>query len=121
MCSSDLPTTLIGQKSQTTPYGRSAANDGYPIKVCELLNALEGPYYLERTSVSTAVDRNKTKNAIKKAFQYQLEGRGFSLVEVLSQCPTNWGMQPVEALKWVNETMKAAFPPGVFRDRGAKA
>jgi 2-oxoglutarate ferredoxin oxidoreductase subunit beta len=114
------PTTLVGQKSQTTPYGRNPQTDGYPIRVCELLNGLEGPYYLERCSVSTPPNRVKTKNAIKKAFQYQLEGRGFSLVEVLSQCPTNWGMEPVESVMWVNEVMMKTYPLGLFRDKGAK-
>lgn len=114
------PTTLVGQKSQTTPYGRNPANDGYPIRVCELINALEGPYYIERTMVATPQDRMKTKRAIKKAFQYQLEGRGFSLVEVLSQCPTNWGMQPVDSIQWVKETMTKTFPLGLLRDKGAK-
>ncbi|MDZ7815228.1 MAG: thiamine pyrophosphate-dependent enzyme [Planctomycetota bacterium] len=114
------PTTLIGQTSETSPYGRDPLTDGYPVRVCELLNALEGPYYLERTSVTTPAERVKTKNAIKKAFQYQMEGKGFSLVEVLSQCPTNWKMTPVESVKWVNETMKKTFPIGRVRDRGAE-
>ena len=114
------PTTLVGQTSETSPYGRDPLTDGYPVRVCELLNALEGPYYLERTSVAAPADRAKTKNAIKKAFQYQMEGKGFSLVEVLSQCPTNWKMTPVDSVKWVNEEMKKTFPLGRIRDRGAE-
>lgn len=112
------PTTLIGQKSQTSPYGRNPDTDGFPVRVCELLNSLEGPYYLERVCVATPQDRVKAKKAIKKAFTYQLEGKGFSLVEVLSQCPTNWGMSVLDSVKWVKEVMAQTFPLGVFRDKG---
>ena len=111
------PTTLIGQKSQTTPYGRNSDTDGYPVRVCELLNALEGPYYLERTTVASPQGRLKTKKAIRKAFQNQLDGKGFSLVEVLSQCPTNWGMTTKESVDWVLNKMTEVFPLGVYRDR----
>jgi len=112
------PTTLLGQKTTTTRAGRSAENEGHPLKVCEMLATLDAPYYIERTSMDTAKDTVKTRKAIKKAFNYQLEGRGFTFVEVLSLCPTNWGMDALESLKWVSGPMKKAFPTGVFKDNG---
>ncbi len=112
------PTTLLGQKTTTTRAGRSAENEGHPLKVCEMLATLDAPYYIERTSMDTAKDTVKTRKAIKKAFNYQLEGRGFTFVEVLSLCPTNWGMDALESLKWVSGPMRKAFPTGVFKDNG---
>lgn len=109
------PTTLLGQTSSTCPAGRSAAVNGYPIKVCEMLAQLEGARYLERTSVSTAPGVIKTKKAIKKAFQNQINCVGFSMVEVLSTCPTNWGMTPVQGARFVDEKMTPVYPLGVFR------
>ncbi|MBU4267784.1 MAG: 2-oxoglutarate oxidoreductase [Acidobacteria bacterium] len=109
------PTTLLGQTSSTCPAGRSVAVNGYPIKVCEMLAQLEGARYLERTSVSTAPGVIKTKKAIKKAFQNQIDCVGFSMVEVLSTCPTNWGMTPVQGARFVDEKMTPIYPLGVFR------
>jgi len=110
------PTTVLGQKTATTPFGRDATRDGYPLKVCELLSALEGVIYLERTAVNNPKNVLKTKRAIKKAFQVQLSNLGFSLVEVLSQCPVIWHMEPIEACQWVEEVMTKTFPLGVFKD-----
>ncbi len=114
------PTTLLGQKTTTSPYGRESDHCGFPMKVCEMLSAHEGAYYLERVSVDTTANINKAKKAIKKSLQYQMEGKGFCLVEVLSTCPTNWGMTPVESLDWLDQNMKPYFPLGVFADKGAE-
>jgi len=111
------PTTLPGQKTTTTPYGRNPSYHGFPIKVCELLSTLDAPAYIERTTIENVPEIIKTKRAIKKAFKYQIENKGFSLIEVLSTCPTNWKMSPSEALKWVGNVMKKYFPPGVYRDK----
>jgi len=113
------PTTLVGQASSTTPGGRDAATEGHPLKVCEMLATLDSPYYIERTAMDTAKNTVRTYKAIKKAFEYQLEGRGFTFVEVLSTCPTNWGMDPLESLDWVSGPMSDAFPVKVFKDGGA--
>jgi 2-oxoglutarate ferredoxin oxidoreductase subunit beta len=112
------PTTLIGQHSTTTPDGRKSALDGYPIKVCEMLSTLDAPYYIERTAMDTAKNTVRTYKAIKKAFTYQMEGKGFTFVEVLSLCPTNWGMDSLESLDWVSGPMTDAFPVRVFKDGG---
>ena len=109
------PTTLPGQKTTTSPYGRDTSKVGFPIRVCELLNTLDGPAYLARVSMHNPKNVLKAGEAIKKAFQVQVEGKGFSLVEVLSSCPTNWGMTPNQALKWVEEKMVPYYPLGVFR------
>jgi 2-oxoglutarate/2-oxoacid ferredoxin oxidoreductase subunit beta len=109
------PTTLVGQKASTCPAGRDPKVNGFPIKVCELLTPLEGATYLERTSIHNAQNVIKTKRALKKAFQYQIDGKGFSLVEVLSTCPTNWGMTPLDGAKFVAEKMVPIYPLGVFR------
>ncbi len=95
------PTTLPGQVTQTSPYGRDVETVGYPVKVCELLQNVDGAAYLERVAVNSPANIKKAKAAIKKAFQNQLEGKGFSLVEVVSTCPTNWGMTPEKALRWL--------------------
>ncbi len=109
------PTTLIGQRASTCPQGRDPKVNGYPIRICELLQSLDGAVYLERTSVHTAQNVIKTKRAIKKAFQNQIEGKGFSLVEVLSMCPTGWETTPLKALKYIEEKMIPLYPLGVFR------
>ncbi|HOP73791.1 MAG TPA: thiamine pyrophosphate-dependent enzyme [Bacillota bacterium] len=109
------PTTLPGQKTTTSPYGRDTATTGYPIQVCEMLNTLKAPAFIARVSVHDPKNVMKAKEAIKKAFEYQVNGKGFSLVEVLSTCPTNWGMTPVEALKWLENNMVPVFPLGTFR------
>ena len=111
------PTTLVGMKATTAPNGRDPKEHGYPMHVCELLNQLTAPYYLERTSCNNPANVNKTKAAIKKAFQNQLDGKGFSLVEIVTSCPTNWGMEAIEALDFLEDKMFAEFPLGVIRDK----
>ncbi|HWQ51132.1 MAG TPA: thiamine pyrophosphate-dependent enzyme [Terriglobales bacterium] len=110
------PTTLIGQKSTTSPGGRNPALQGGPMHVPEMLSALDGLIYAERVCVADVPNVIKAKKAIKKAFQLQMEGRGFTFIEVLSACPTNWGMAPVEANRWVLEAMAACYPPGVVKE-----
>lgn len=110
------PTTLRGMKTSTTPYGRDHVLDGHPIKMSEMLAMLEGVSYIERVAVNSPVNIRKTKKAIAKAFQMQLEGRGFSMVEILSPCPTNWKMSSIQAWKWVDEEMTKVFPLGVYKD-----
>lgn len=112
------PTTLPGQVTQTSPYGRDVEKVGYPIKICEMLSKVDGAAYLERVAVNNVKNVKKAKAAIKKAFQNQIEGKGFSLVEVLSTCPTNWGMAPTDALKWLEENMIPYYPLGVYKDKG---
>jgi 2-oxoglutarate ferredoxin oxidoreductase subunit beta len=111
------PTTLIGQKTTTTKRGRDQKTDGYPIKISEMLSTLDGTSFICRTSLDSTKNIITTKNAIKKAFQYQLDGKGFSLVEVLSPCPTDWGLTPVDALTWIREKMIPVFPLGVIKDK----
>ena len=110
------PTTLPRQVTQTSPYGRDVETVGYPVKVCELLQNVDGAAYLERVSVNNPSNVKKAKAAIKKAFQNQLDGKGFSLVEVVSTCPTNWGMTPAKALEWLEENMLPYYPLGVYKD-----
>ncbi len=110
------PTTLPGQVTQTSPYGRDVETVGYPVKVCELLQNVDGAAYLERVAVNNPSNVRKAKAAIKKAFQNQLDGKGFSLVEVVSTCPTNWGMTPEKALTWLEENMLPYYPLGVYKD-----
>ena len=114
------PTTLVGQKTTTSPYGRDEAWCGAPIKMSEMLSQVPDSYYIERCAVNTNANIIKTKKAIKKAFEYQKEGKGFCMVEVLSTCPTNWGLSPVEAMKWLEENMIPYYPLGVYKDKGAK-
>ena len=114
------PTSLPGQVTQTSPYGRDTNHCGFPIRVCEMLSELEGPEYLERVTVSNVKNIRNAKKAIKKAFQNQIDGKGFSLVEVVSTCPTNWGMTPQNALKWLEENMLPYYPLGCYKDRSAK-
>jgi len=111
------PTTLIGQKSETTPRGRSVENEGYPIHVCELLNTLEAPSFIERVSVHDVKHIRQAKKAILKAFKNQVEGKPFSLVECLSMCPTNWRVDPAAGCRFVEEKMIPVFPLGNFRDK----
>lgn len=110
------PTSLPGQKTTTSPYGRDVSIAGYPLRMSEIFGTMNGPAYIARTSVHTVSAINKTKLAIKKAFQYQIDGKGFTLVEVLSTCPTNWGLTPVEALNWLQENMIPYYPLGVYKD-----
>ncbi len=113
------PTTLPGQVTQTSPYGRDVEKVGYPIKVCEMLSNVDGATYLERVAVNNVKNIKKAKEAIKKAFQNQIDGKGFSLVEVLSTCPTNWGKTPEDALKWLESEMMPYYPLGVYKDKYA--
>ena len=115
------PTSLPGQITQTSPYGRDTAHCGFPVKVSEMLSQLEGPQYIERVAVTSVAGIRKAKKAILKAFQNQVEGKGFSLVEVISTCPTNWGMTPTKAMEWANENMLPYYPLGVYRDRDAES
>lgn len=110
------PTSLVGQITQTTPYGRKVENQGYPIKMSEMLATLKGAVYIERTAVDSVANIKKTKAAIRKSFQCQLDRKGFSMVEVLSTCPTNWGMNPAEAMQWLRDHMMPEYPLGVYRD-----
>jgi len=114
------PTTLPGQKTQTSPYGRDTSVAGFPVKVCEMLSQVDGATYLERVAVNNVANVKKAKAAIKKAFQNQIEGKGFSLVEVLSTCPTNWGLAPEKALNWLEENMLPYYPLGVYKDKYAE-
>lgn len=115
------PTTLLGQKTTTSPYGRTVEANGYPVRVSEMLATLDGSVYIERVKVSTPQDVIKAKKAIKKAFEIQIKGLGFSMIEVLSTCPTNWGMSPVESMKWLEENMTKVFPLGVYVDKTKEA
>lgn len=110
------PTSLPNQVTQTSPYGRDVATAGYPIRVCELLSSLDGVAYLERVTCDTPAHVRKAKKAIKKAFQNQVDGVGYSLVEVVSTCPTNWGMTPTKAFEWMRENMLPYYPLGVYKD-----
>ena len=114
------PTSLVNQVTQTTPYGRKVETQGYPIKVCEMLSNIEGATYLERVAVNNVKNIRAAKKAIKKAFEYQIAGKGFSLVEVLSICPTNWGLSPTESLKWLEDNMMPVYPLGVYKDVGGE-
>lgn len=110
------PTTLIGQRTTTSPYGRDAATTGMPIKMSEMLAQVPGATFVERVAVNSPANVRKAKRAIKKAFEIQLEGKGFAIVEVLSTCPTNWGMDPVKALRWLEDNLMVYYPLGNFRD-----
>lgn len=110
------PTTMLQQRTTTTPSGRNNILDGYPVKVSEIFSRLPGVTYLERVTVNSPASVNKTKKAIKKAFQCQIDGLGFSLVEILSPCPTNWKLSPVDSCKWIDDVMSKEFPLGVFKD-----
>ena len=114
------PTSLPGQVTQTSPYGRDVKTVGYPVRVCEMLSELEGPSYIERVAVNDVKNVKNAKKAIKKAFQNQVEGKGFSLIEVVSTCPTNWGMTPQKALEWLKENMLAYYPLGGYKDKAAQ-
>lgn len=113
------PTTLPNQVTSTSPYGRQVASVGYPIRLSEMLATLDGSRYIARVSVNDPANMAKARSAIRKAFDVQLNGEGFSLVEVLSACPTNWGVPPVEAKRWLNDNMLPYFPLGVFKDNNA--
>ncbi len=114
------PTTLPGQVTQTSPYGRDTKTQGHPIRVSEMLSTTSGAAYIERVTIDTVPHIRQAKKAIKKAFETQLAGKGFSLVEVVSTCPTNWGLSPVEAMNWLRENMLPYYPLGVYCDRTAE-
>lgn len=116
------PTTLVDQVTNTSPYGRKADSAGYPIKVSEMLATLEGAKFIARVAINTPGNMAKAKAAIKKAFEVQLNNEGFALVEVLSTCPTNWGVSPIEASKWLEQNMISYYPLGVYKttEGGAK-
>ena len=111
------PTTLLGMKASTAPKGRIAEEHGYPMHMCEIMDQLTAPAYLVRTSCNSPANVGKTKAAIRKAFQNQLDGKGFSMVEIVTSCPTNWGMDALQALDYIDTHMMREFPLGVFRDR----
>jgi 2-oxoglutarate ferredoxin oxidoreductase subunit beta len=114
------PTTLRGMKTTTTPYGRDTVLEGNPIKMSEILALVEGAVYIERVALSSPANVRKAKKAIKKAFQVQIDKRGFAMVEILSPCPTNWKMTSIQAWQWVDEEMAKEFPPGIIKDTTVK-
>jgi len=110
------PTTLLGQKTRTSPRGRKPEVEGYPMKIAEMMGIIKGVALSQRVALTDIRLIKQAGSAIKKAFTNQMEGKGFSLVEVLSTCPTNWGMEPLEAVRWVEEEMVGQFPLGIFKD-----
>jgi len=110
------PTTLVGQTSSTSPYGRDPGFAGYPIHVSEMLATLKAPRYIERTALNNVVNLTRTKRAVRKALDLQAKGEGFTFVEVLSMCPTQWGVEPTESIEWLETRLMPEFPLGVFRD-----
>jgi 2-oxoglutarate/2-oxoacid ferredoxin oxidoreductase subunit beta len=110
------PTTILGMKTTTSPYGRDLKIEGYPIKMSEILGQIKGTCYIERVAVNSPTNIRKAKKAIKKAFQCQIDGLGYSLVEILSPCPTNWRMTPIESWKWIDNVMSKEFPLGIIKD-----
>jgi 2-oxoglutarate ferredoxin oxidoreductase subunit beta len=111
------PTSLQAQKTKTSPYGRNPVDAGYPIRACELLNTLEAPVFIERCAVNTVKNVLKARRAILKGLRNPVEGKGYSFIEVLSMCPTGWGVEPREAAAWIDQAMVPFFPLGNFRDR----
>ncbi len=114
------PTSLPGQVTQTSPYGRDVNTVGYPVRICEMLATLDGAGYVERVAVNSVKNVRNAKKAIEKAFRNQVEGKGFSLIEVLSTCPTNWGKTPEGALEWLEQNMIPYYPLGVYKDKFAE-
>lgn len=110
------PTTLVDQVTTTSPYGRNRKTQGYPVRMSEMLAQLDGAYFIERVSLHDMPSVIKAKKAVKKAFQYQMEGKGFTMVEMLSTCPSNWGLPPVEAAAWLKENMIPYYPLGVTKE-----
>ncbi|MFC1872620.1 thiamine pyrophosphate-dependent enzyme [Chloroflexota bacterium] len=110
------PTSLVNQKTTTTPYGRNADTEGEPIRISEMLALTHGAVYIERVAVNTPANIQKTKKAIRKAFEVQMQGLGYALVEILSPCPTNWKMGILESWQWIDTTMTKDFPLGVIKD-----
>lgn len=110
------PTTLIGQKATTAPLGRDEKHCGKPLRIAEMLATIDGAKYVARVAVNNPANIRKAKKAIKRAFECQIQNKGYAIVEVLSSCPTNWGKTPVDALKWLEENMMPYYPLGTFRD-----
>ncbi|MEG1253459.1 MAG: thiamine pyrophosphate-dependent enzyme [Raoultibacter sp.] len=110
------PTSLPHQVTQTSPYGRDVATAGYPVRVCELLSTLDGVALAQRVTVDTPKNVRAAKKAIRKAFDYQIEGRGYSIIEVVATCPTNWGLTPQDSFTWMRTNMLPYYPLGVYRD-----
>ena len=111
------PTSLLGQKTTTTPRGRTEMNEGYPIRIAEMISTLEAPIYIERVALTDPKNTNKVRRAVRKGLQLQMENKGFSLIEILSACPSGWKMTPVQAKEWIHENMEKVFPLGVFKDK----
>ena len=111
------PTTLIGQKSTTTPFGRESQSTGYPMRMCELLATLEAPVFVARYALNTPKGVAEAKKGIRKAFELQLAGKGFTFLELLTNCPTNWGMSPVQTLDYMESNTIPYFKPGIYKDR----
>ena len=109
------PTSLENQVTNTSPYGRKTGDTGMPLRISELLSTIEGAAYISRVAVNTPANMTKAKNSIRKGFELQLSGSGFSLIEVLSTCPTNWSMTPLEAVNWLQENLIPYYPLGVFK------
>ena len=115
------PTTLPGMKATTAPYGRDVSVNGYPIRVSEMLSTLDGAKYIERVSVDSPANVIKAKKAIRRALEVQKAGEGFSMVEVLCSCPTNWGKTPVDAMQFIRDEMIPYYPLGVYKDTTKEA
>ena len=115
------PTTLPGQKTSTTPAGRNIKTEGYPLHVSELLATIEGVSYIARTSVNSFRNLMAAEKAIEKSFRYQIEGKGFSLVEILSPCPVDWKLSPKDSLAWIESELTTVFPLGTFKDKFGEA
>lgn len=111
------PTTLSGQRTTTTPTGRDIKTSGYPLHVSELLSTIEGVSFIQRVSLDSYKNLVIAKNAIEKAFRYQIEGKGFSFVEILSPCPTDWGLTPKASLEWIKTAMVQVYPLGTIKDK----
>ncbi len=114
------PTTLIGQKTTTTVYGRDPKTTGYPLKMCELISTLEAPVFVARYALNTPKGVNDARKGIKKAFELQLAGKGFTFIELLTNCPTNWGMAPLKTLEYMNTNTIPYFKPGIYKDKEAE-
>ena len=115
------PTTLIGQKSTTTPFGRDPQTTGYPLQMCELISVLKAPVFVARYALNSPKGVMDAKKGIKKAFELQLAGKGFTFIELLTNCPTNWGMSPLDTLDYMNTNTIPYFKPGIYKDEEAEA
>ena len=111
------PTTLVGQKSTTTPFGRDPMTTGYPLKMCELISVLEAPAFVARYALNSPKGVMDAKKGIKKAFELQMAGKGFTFIELLTNCPTNWGMSPLDTLDYMNTNTIPYFKPGIYKDK----